>query len=242
MALGWPLRKLRGDAIAPVSDEGPTPSFGAGAFTCPQCGAYSQHTWHSLALIDFETPKEGRFEREDKSLRESWKISLCVNCHIPSLWRDGILFGSPRKWIGPDPNPDMPGPIAALFNEARAVASLSPRASAALLRRLIEQLLADLGAKSDSLHSALTWGEENLGLPGKVFEAARALKLMGDHSIHVGTVDLFEESDAAENHATAMMELVNLIVAHTTGLDAQVGRMTKAANDAKAANKRAWKS
>ena len=60
--------------------------------------------------------------------------------HLDIVARE-IIPANPT--FGEDPNPDMPSPITDLYEEARAVAPISPRSAAGLLRVALENLLKD---------------------------------------------------------------------------------------------------
>ncbi len=60
-------------------------------------------------------------------------LAFCDHCNNFSIWLDQkLLFPTART--APASHPDMPEPIKADYEEARAVYQDSPRSSAALLR------------------------------------------------------------------------------------------------------------
>lgn len=95
----------------------------------------------------------------------TWQFLECQTCSRPTLLKsfewcqvyddgeevncesgdDEVVY--PVFIPAPAPSKDMPDNIAKDFNEARAVFATSPRASAALLRLVIQKLCIHLGGK-----------------------------------------------------------------------------------------------
>ncbi|ROQ40961.1 uncharacterized protein DUF4145 [Frondihabitans sp. PhB188] len=69
-----------------------------------------------------------------------WMQSLCTSCEDYATWRSEDLI-YPGTSITPPPSEDMPEDVAALYEEARAVVSVSRRAGAALARATMEALI-----------------------------------------------------------------------------------------------------
>lgn len=136
---------------------------------------------------------------------ENLHFSVCFSCNEPAIWlHTGILWPRPR--FGLQPNPDLPDDIRADFNEARDVASISPRAAAALLRLCIEKLCKHLGEKGKDINADIGALVEK-GLPKRIQQALDIVRVIGNHAVHPGALDL------RDDHATAatLFELVNLI-------------------------------
>lgn len=113
----------------------------------------------------------------------------------------------PPKLVAPPAHVDLPEPALATYNEARAVLPASARASGALLRLCLQQLVAELGAVSGNLNTAV--GElVAYGLPPRIQQAMDSVRVIGNEAVHPGTIDVSEQPATV----LAMFDLVNLIV------------------------------
>lgn len=116
----------------------------------------------------------------------------------------------PVTLTGPLPNEDLGEDIVALYNEARAVASQSPRSAAALLRLCTEMLVRRLCNESN-----IRWDDLNDGigqlvqrrLPQEIQQALDTLRVIGNSAVHPGQVDLADDRETVEH----LFEILNLI-------------------------------
>jgi hypothetical protein len=108
---------------------------------------------------------------------------------------------------GPAPNADMPEDIAKDFAEARTILKMSPRGAAALLRLCVQKLCRHLGGEGKTIDAAIESMVEN-GLSPIVQQALDSVRVIGNESVHPGTMDLRDDHDTAEK----LFGLVNLIV------------------------------
>jgi len=123
-----------------------------------------------------------------------------------SLWVGEELIYPPVLAASP-PHDDLAEPALSGYVEARAVASASPRAAAALLRLCLQQLVEILGADSDDLNTGI--GElVARGLHVRIQQAMDAVRVIGNESVHPGTIDVNDDPAMA----LALFELVNLVV------------------------------
>jgi hypothetical protein len=107
---------------------------------------------------------------------------------------------------GPQPNPDLSDPIKKDYEEARKVLDISPRSSCALLRLIIEKLLIELGVTGKDINEQI----KNLvdkGLPVQIQQALDTLRVIGNHAVHPGTLDLQDDKETA----TKLFNLVNFV-------------------------------
>jgi len=102
---------------------------------------------------------------------------------------------------------DMPEDVAADYEEARAIAAVSPRAACALLRVAIERLCLALGAEGDSINAQIGFLVRQ-GLPVQIQQALDVVRVVGNNAVHPGKMD---PEDVAEV-STSLFALVNLIV------------------------------
>jgi hypothetical protein len=113
----------------------------------------------------------------------------------------------PLAVTAPPPNTDIPAEIQQDYEEARAIASLSPRGAAALLRLCIQKLLCvhlkQPGKDINDDIAALV----KTGLPPKVQKALDLVRVVGNNAVHPGQIDLNDKPEIADR----LFDLVNLI-------------------------------
>jgi hypothetical protein len=182
-----------------MADDYVAPALNLDGFHCPYCGTYAHQTWSqgratpigSNAVYGIEPPL---------------LLSKCGRCGDSAMWI-GDQIVSPAVLIAPPAHDDLADPALASYNEARGVYSNSPRAAGALLRLCLQQLVADLGAKSTDLNTAV--GElVKFGLPPQIQQAMDSVRLIGNEAVHPGTIDLNDDT----NMALSLFDLVNLTV------------------------------
>lgn len=72
-----------------------------------------------------------------------WRMSECLSCEHRTVWRHDVII-YPLVSPAPTASADMPDEVRPLYEEAAAVAAVSPRAGAALARATLERLLKRL--------------------------------------------------------------------------------------------------
>lgn len=170
------------------------PSIGRTAFSCPFCNAYARQTWGDLY-----------FRTKSLAPLEKGKSALCEHCNRYTLWFENSLV-YPLALAGPLPNSDLPAEIAADFEEARQIASVSPRSAAALLRLAIQKLCIVLGEKGENLNNDI--GElVKKGLALQVQKSLDAVRVIGNEAVHPGVIDLKDDTATAD----VLFRLVNFI-------------------------------
>jgi hypothetical protein len=102
------------------------PKYELDGFNCPHCQAFSKRRWSQIFL-------NPRVDRIPTFLNGESRIAFCDKCGKFSIWIDGEMV-YPKISIAPLPNIDMPENVKVLFEEARSLYNISPRASAAYLR------------------------------------------------------------------------------------------------------------
>lgn len=159
-----------------------------------------------------------------KSWREGLKVGvgLCPNCYTMiiaylqgRIADDGAWADQPAyKWtsIFPEyraparPVPDeVPDKHRELYGEATATLEISPRASAALSRRLLQDLLRDAGYEQHNLSAAIKAFITDRGTPSFLAEAVDHVREVGNYGAHElkevqsGTVLNVEPGEAEYN-------------------------------------------
>lgn len=168
------------------------PGFQQSAFNCPFCSAFSNQVWFGLKTI-----KGGH-------LGDSL-ICYCTHCHEYSIWHKEQMVYPDFVWVELA-NEDLNEDIKRDYAEAASIIQKSPRGSAALLRLAIQKLCIQLGEPGKNLNTDIG----NLvkkGLSTKVQKSLDVLRVVGNESVHPGTLDLRDNRKIA----TALFRLVNFI-------------------------------
>jgi Domain of unknown function (DUF4145) len=176
-------------------------------FTCPHCGAISLQRWEMRAWDFGHTNNPGL---------SPIRVSRCDHCEKYSLWLiDKMLY--PDVGGAPQPNADLPEPVKALYLEAAAISTKSPRGAAALLRLAIPVLCKELGGKGDNINTdiALLVGK---GLPERVQQAFDIVRVTGNHAVHPGQIDV-DDPDVVGR----LFDLINVIAEYTISMPARIG-------------------
>lgn len=180
------------------------PNYESERFNCPICNTFAQQNW-----INNEV-----WVQDKKRLISR---SKCQYCQHISIWInfdednndiDGkIIF--PLSNSAPPPNEDMPEEISKIYNEAKNIFSLSPKASAALLRLAIEKLMPILGANGN-LNTAIG-NLVNEGLPQRVQQALDIVRVIGNNAVHPGQINIDDNKETA----LTLFRLINLVIEKT---------------------------
>lgn len=152
-------------------------------------------------------PFIGGSERSSREVGlKNVSVARCYACNDISIWiYDRMVY--PVRGEAPLPNPDLPDDIRADYDEASTILDLSPRGAAALLRLGIQKLCAHLlgaaGRTVDADIAALV----KRGLDSRVQQALDVVRVVGNHAVHPGQIDLRDDRATAEK----LFGLVNLI-------------------------------
>jgi uncharacterized protein DUF4145 len=117
-------------------------------------------------------------------------ISRCFNCDEICVWiHDEMVW--PRLPHGPLPNLDLPPDVRRNYEEASNILDVSPRGAAALLRLAIQKLCKELGESGDNINKDIAALVQR-GLHTKVQQALDVVRVIGNHTVHPGQIDLRE--------------------------------------------------
>jgi len=154
---------------------------------------------HCLHIVFFDEPKgvyEGRYlqptylitESEDGEERVYVYSSQCPNCKKPVVVAEITIKGkSSYRLVYPlnvtrTVPPEVPKEIRDDFLEAATVLPISEKASAALSRRCLQNLLSDRGYKGDNLYEQIEKALKDL--PPKIAENLDAVRVIGNFAAH----------------------------------------------------------
>ena len=166
------------------------------AFHCPHCRAFANHYW--FRLIGASNT------RSALNVADS-RISSCAHCEGMTIWLNKKMI-FPDSSLAPLPNPDLPNDISEDFEEARSIVQRSPRGAAALFRLCIQKLCAHLGESGKNINADIA-GLVKKGLNPKIQKSLDIVRVIGNESVHPGTIDLKDQPQTAVQLAT----LINII-------------------------------
>jgi hypothetical protein len=174
------------------------PKRGMKAFTCPHCDVYARQYHHSVGHKDLGGDIE--YSKED------WLAStICDHCGEATLWLKNKML-HPTRGSVPPPNPDMPPAVMSDYEEAASIATLSPKAAAALLRLAIQKLCACLGGKGKNINDDIALLVKK-GLPEKIQQSLDIVRVVGNNAVHPGQIDVDDPEVVAH-----LFLLLNVIV------------------------------
>ena len=200
------------------------PKHGEKKFSCPQCNVVSSQSWKAvtidLDMVGTDEPKAFDYVTKNFGIN-NWRYSYatCYNCGDISIWFNcKMIYPLPRS--GPDPNLDMPDETKDLFNEARDISIISPRASIALLRLCLEQLVNHLDPRKEPLNVKIKELVKR-DIPEEVQQALDIVRVSGNDAIHDDTSSTIYLDDTKE-HLEMLFRTINIIVDKIISSDKQI--------------------
>lgn len=136
---------------------------------------------------------------------EGLSAAFCSQCKQYSVWWYGTMI-HPKTTSVEAPSNDLPVDVKQDYEEAAQIVQQSPRAAAALLRLAMQKLCVHLGGTGENLNADIA----NLvkkGLPQRVQQMLDTVRVVGNHSVHAGVIDLNDSPQTAE----ALFKLVNIV-------------------------------
>lgn len=198
-----------------MTDEGDAivkPELSKSNFHCPHCGVLSQQIWN------------GVYHAGGDIVIRDLKISFCQNreCGEYSLWRHETMI-YPMKLMAPRARWDMPEDVKKIYEEARKVADISPRAAAALLRVSLEKLTNHLKETKGNLNTRIG-NLAKKGLPEKVIRSLDIVRITANEGgTHAGEIDLTGKD--GPKVVAKLFWLVNFIVEKTISDPKEIDEM-----------------
>ncbi|TDL34564.1 DUF4145 domain-containing protein [Jeotgalibacillus sp. S-D1] len=168
------------------------PSFNKNSFNCSVCGVYAKQEWVN----------------RDKAFGYHLylQVAQCSHCAKYSYWHEKNLI-YPDKSVAPLPHEDMPDSIIDDYQEAASILSRSPRGSAALLRLALQKLMVELGEHGKDINRDIG-SLVSKGLNPLVQKSLDILRVIGNESVHPGTMNIKDNQEVA----TSLFGIINLIV------------------------------
>lgn len=168
------------------------------AFVCSHCGVYAAQFWSAMAVHRPKDPARKAFG--------SWRVSFCLHCGKQAVW-NGEARIDPVGGRSPLPHADMPEALREDFEEARAIADLSPRGAASLLRLCVQKLCVELGQPGKKLDDDIA-ALVTKGLDERIQKALDIVRVIGNNAVHPGELDV----SARPEDVTATFGLINEII------------------------------
>ena len=198
------------------------PELNKKAFNCPHCGAFANQRWYSLMFEHYNTKAlfnnskltspEYRFR---DNFGDNFRASRCDHCKKIALWNDRKII-YPRSITVESPNPDMPEVAKKLYMESAQILQDSPRASAALLRLALQEILNKVvkGGEKNSINENI--GILSEGVDETTQKALDIIRIIGNNAVHPGEIRVEEEN------TEDMYNLLNIIVQKTISNKKQI--------------------
>ena len=191
------------------------PEYFKGSFNCPCCGVFAEQRWCFLGSRNFDSSKyciNGRYIGPKfmgiTYLGDSFSASRCEHCKEWVLWNSQKII-YPRSITVESPNPDMPEVAKKLYMESAQILQDSPRASAALLRLALQEILNEVveGGEKNSINDNIRILSE--GVDETTQKALDLIRINGNNAAHLGEIQIEEEN------TEYMYKLLNIIVQKT---------------------------
>ena len=176
------------------------PEHWVSSFNCPLCGAFAEQRWGHASL------------NQNRSYSDVQNVTLsrCSHCQSESIWV-GTSLVYPEKLIAPMPNEDLPDDIKRDYLEARTIVHKSPRGAAALLRLAIQKLCKYLGESGKNINSDIAELVKK-GLNPKIQKSLDIVRVIGNESVHPGTIDLKDSPEIAIKLCTIINIIADLMI------------------------------
>lgn len=173
------------------------PEFEKKEFHCPHCNVYAKQIWLELGYYT------SSYRRVD-----TYKLCICIHCDKNSIWNTvKKVMVDPTMTTNIPPHENMPETIKALYLEALSVIDLSPKASSALLRLALQNLMPLIGANTGKINEDIAKLVRE-GLPEEIQQALDYCRVIGNSAVHPNELNL----DDTPEMARYMFDMINFIV------------------------------
>lgn len=174
-------------------------------FHCPLCGVLAQQTWSDNINCGYQYIQPNGAQGLTSYKLTNAATAKCSYCSQASIWINGQMV-YPLTGNVEEANSDLPLDILKDYNEAKDIVNISPRGSAALLRLALQKLCVHLNEKGKNINDDIA----NLvkrGLPTQLQQALDSVRVIGNHAVHPGVIDLEDKPETA----FALFSFVNII-------------------------------
>jgi len=169
------------------------------------CGVIATQQWSNKIFCYYVQVYPNGGQGETQYVLNNTLTARCSHCTKVSIWIDNHMV-YPLTGNVEMPNTDLPSDILSDYLEAQNIVNLSPRGSTALLRLAIQKMCVHLGEKGKNINEDIA----NLvkkGLPVQLQQALDSVRVIGNHAVHPGVIDLNDNPETA----LALFSFVNII-------------------------------
>ncbi len=200
------------------------PIYRGDKFQCPHCHVTAQQNWFDKdsasdaankiinhIFFDYRTRIQN-FEQEtiaefldrlraanQKHMSEfvpaDFSVATCLSCNEISLWMNQEMVYPKATLVSP-PNDDLDVEIKNLYNEAATIVGDSAKGATALLRLALQLLLKQVGKPGKNINDDIKSLVDE-GLSPKIQQALDLVRVVGNHAVHPGQIDLNDGQDIA---------------------------------------------
>lgn len=202
-----------------MKNEKITPSLYAEYFDCPLCRVRSTQAWarasaESVSREDIISLNKyipsfsnSRFDKYDRL-----KMSRCANCEEALIWLDEKVIYPDVSLVAP-PHEDMPESTRGLYMEAASIVDKSPRASMAILRLAVEDLVNNNfdGDSKKSLYDNIQAIIDSRRYPAQINESLETIRIYGNIAAHSTEFSF----DKPKDYYEVIFELLNVMIDST---------------------------
>jgi hypothetical protein len=161
------------------------------------------------------TTMRGQTLPHQPSDRHPLRVGRCTHCNEHTIWYlDEMIY--PFTGVAPRPNTEMPTSVRKLYEEAAAIFTRSPRATAALLRLSIQVLCAELGEAGKNINDDIA-SLVTKGLPEVVQQSLDIVRVTGNEAVHPGQIATDDPTVVGP-----LFELVNVIVEYMIAMPKRI--------------------
>ena len=193
-------------------------------FECPHCNVVAQQYWFDspiaskkiMSMIqhtflnyrqkvqDYQQKAIQSFIEDSKAsitsnvmsvIPSNFSVATCASCDEITLWVGRNLI-YPKNTSLTSPNSDMDDDIKLLYQEAAKIFADSPKGATALLRLALQKLLKQMGKGGKDINNDIKELVSS-GLSPKIQQALDILRVVGNHAVHPGQIDLDDNSEIA---------------------------------------------
>lgn len=149
----------------------------------------------------------------------NFALSRCYSCNGFAVWvMDNLIYPAMTSDIRP--HDEMPVGVREAFEEAAAIVDRSPRGAAALLRLAVQMLMPLVGETGKDLNADIA-SLVKKGLETEVQQALDVVRVIGNHAVHPGLIDLKDDKATA----ITLFGLVNMIVDRRIAAPKRIGAL-----------------
>lgn len=165
----------------------------------------------------------------------AWKVSnlhlsQCFNCDRFAIWLHARLLwpvGTGTIEIADD----IPDSCRRDIKEAAAIADISPRGAAALIRLALQSLCAEVGGDGKNINDDIAEFVRQ-GLDPKIQQALDVVRVFGNNAVHPGELDLRDDRATVSQLFTLFNLVVNAMITQPAMIDAMYEKLPAGALDA----------